>query len=633
MSNIDDLIQEIEEQITIYNLKAQNQDNKTAICYEANTLSYANWILGLHKDVSPNTTKTVYLYTNVCKKDDSMYEEYLLLRPDKEITEDGKTLRKHMNEKYEEDEGALENNKKLLEKGRTELSRLQTEFNENKTLRNDKVNTLEQIQNKVDGEQQELTDKKTILKYEGLEDKLNEIKTELSKQEGELRDKEEQRDDIMNSLNTIITATPLPETNDDREDTVQAANDDRDDTVQTTEGMEQDTNDDDDNAGPTNEELEQLKKELEQLNKELEQLNEELQHLQQKKTDLEQQFSEINNRIQEQELGIATLEQTITKELESIQTLTQQLTELNKQGVSINEDIKRLDIVSTLEQKIEAHNENFGNKPNKLYEIEIKDFGNDHVKAVSILNADYIDITLLHEDVAYMVGKSNVVSIDDSDILYANTYQPLTEGSIADNRSVQEQGNTLPLSNTGTNNDTFDTDNIVTQNKRELPNYTIDYEDEDEDEESFLHDAAPQLIEDLQFIEKKFKAYDDYNGIQDTTIDDVQSIINDSIFGPLRELYTHAGAGDLKALLIINNLSNALKKKNIDKFLIMISDIKASINDYYKTPDNDKQERILNELFTKFRNFKGGTVKKQKPKKQKTLRKNNSFRKKRKAKV
>ena len=60
MSNIDDLIQEIEEQITIYNLKAQNQDNKTAICYEANTLSYANWILGLHKDVSPNTTKTVY---------------------------------------------------------------------------------------------------------------------------------------------------------------------------------------------------------------------------------------------------------------------------------------------------------------------------------------------------------------------------------------------------------------------------------------------------------------------------------------------------------------------------------------------------------------------------------------------
>jgi hypothetical protein len=65
----------------------------------------------------------------------------------------------------------------------------------------------------------------------------------------------------------------------------------------------------------------------------------------------------------------------------------------------------------------------------------------------------------------------------------------------------------------------------------------------------------------------------------------------------------------------------------------MISDIKASINDYYKTTDYDEQERVLNGLVKKFHNFRGGTVKKQKPKKQKTLRKNNSFRKKRKAKV
>ena len=458
MSNINDLVFEIQSKIDIYKLQAENQDKKKEICYEGNTLSYANWILGLHKDESPNTTKTVYLYTNMCKKNDGMYEEYLLVRPDKEITEDGKTLRTHMKEKYKKDEGELKDNKDLLTDGRTELNRLTEKLKENETLRNDKVDTLKQIRDKVTTEQQELTDKKTIRKDEGLEDKLNEIKTELRDKEGELRDKEgelrdkeEQRDDIMNSLNTIITATPLPETNDDREDTVQDTNDDRDDMVQTTKGMEQDTNDDDqrieniqggvdddDNAGPTNEELEKL-------NEELEKLNEELEPLQQEKTDLEEQFTQINNRIQEQELGIATLEQTITEELKSIQTLTQELTELNKQGVSINTDIERLDIVSKLEQKIEAHNENFDNKPNKLYEIKIKDFGNEHVKAISILNADYIDIGLLNQDVAYMVGKKptelpteDPVIISERDNTESTSFaqQPVvTDESISDSDS------------------------------------------------------------------------------------------------------------------------------------------------------------------------------------------------------
>lgn len=565
MSNINELIQEIEEQIITYNLKAENQRNKTAMCYEGETLSYANWILGLHKDVSPNTTKTVYLYTNVCKKsddgNDSMYKEYLLVRPDKKIDEDGKTLRKHMKEKYEEDEGALENNKKLLEKGRTELNRLTDKLKENETLHNDKVNTLEQKQEELKQTQKELTDKKT---------KLNEIKTEL-------RDKEEQRDDIMYSLNTFITATPLPYTNDGREDTVQNTNDGREE-MDSREEMVQDTNDnyqrtkniqggvdDDDNAGPTNEELKKI--------------NKDLQHLQQEKTDLEEQFTQINNRIQEQELGIATLEQTITKELENIQTLTQKVQELDEQGVSINNDIKLLGIVSTLKQKIEAHQKNFEKKPNKLYEIKIKDFGDDNVQAVNVLNADYIDIGMLCEDVAYMVGKKK--SSDDSDILYAKT------------------------------------------------------EEEEEEEGAFLDDARPQLIKYLQIIEDNIQAYDNYNDIPD--VKSIIDFINDNISRPFGQIFNYTTTvPNMKATLIIKKLSNAITNRQFDGFLRMISEIKTSINDYYNETDSDKQGNILNELFgtiqTDFAQF-GGSVKKQKTKKQKPLRKNNSFRKKRKAKV
>ena len=763
MSNINDLVLEIQSKIDIYKLQAENQDKKKEICYEGNTLSYANWILGLHKDESPNTIKTVYLYTNVCKKNDGMYEEYLLVRPDKEITEDGKTLRTHMKEKYKKDEGELKDNKDLLTDGRTELNRLTEKLKENETLRNDKVDTLKQIRDKVTTEQQELTDKKTIRKDEGLEDKLNEIKTELRDKEGELRDKEEQRDDIMNSLNTIITATPLPETNDDREDTVQDTNDDRDDTVQTTKGMEQDTNDDDqrieniqggvdddDNAGPTNEELEKL-------NEELEKLNEELEPLQQEKTDLEEQFTQINNRIQEQELGIATLEQTITEELKSIQTLTQELTELNKQGVSINTDIERLDIVSKLEQKIEAHNENFDNKPNKLYEIKIKDFGNEHVKAISILNADYIDIGLLNEDVAYMVGKkptelptedpviiserdntestpfaqqptltgesisdsdsdtgSDNISIGDLDILTPDKQpllldkvdvdsdnltlqenpavislnsdtagesdfnietsffneKPLLEEVPSDNLTLQEPPAVISLnsdSDSDSDSDSesdvniktsffnekplleevdVDSDNLTLQEQLELPKDIInetsniltqnqlEVPNEDEDgynEEDFFHDTTPKLIEDLQFIEDQLKSYDDYKNIKDRTYEVVESIIKESMLEPLKELYINASIGDLPATLIITKLSNALKKKDINKFLSMISDMKTSINEYYNTTDNN--EEILEQLVKKFRKYRGGSVKKQKTKKQKPLRKNNSFRKKRKAKV
>jgi len=807
MSNINDLVLEIQSKIDIYKLQAENQDKKKEICYEGNTLSYANWILGLHKDESPNTIKTVYLYTNVCKKNDGMYEEYLLVRPDKEITEDGKTLRTHMKEKYKKDEGELKDNKDLLTDGRTELNRLTEKLKVNETLRNDKVDTLKQIRDKVTTEQQELTDKKTIRKDEGLEDKLNEIKTELRDKEGELRDKEEQRDDIMNSLNTIITATPLPETNDDREDTVQDTNDDRDDTVQTTKGMEQDTNDDDqrieniqggvdddDNAGPTNEELEKL-------NEELEKLNEELEPLQQEKTDLEEQFTQINNRIQEQELGIATLEQTITEELKSIQTLTQELTELNKQGVSINTDIERLDIVSKLEQKIEAHNENFDNKPNKLYEIKIKDFGNEHVKAISILNADYIDIGLLNEDVAYMVGKkptelptedpviiserdntestpfaqqptltgesisdsdsdtgSDNISIGDLDILTPDKQpllldkvdvdsdnltlqenpavislnsdtagesdfnietsffnekplleevdvdsdnltlqenpavislnsdtagesdfnietsffneKPLLEEVPSDNLTLQEPPAVISLnsdSDSDSDSDSesdvniktsffnekplleevdVDSDNLTLQEQLELPKDIInetsniltqnqlEVPNEDEDgynEEDFFHDTTPKLIEDLQFIEDQLKSYDDYKNIKDRTYEVVESIIKESMLEPLKELYINASIGDLPATLIITKLSNALKKKDINKFLSMISDMKTSINEYYNTTDNN--EEILEQLVKKFRKYRGGSVKKQKTKKQKPLRKNNSFRKKRKAKV
>ena len=754
MSNIKELINEIEPQIITYNLKADIQDKKKEICYEDNTLSYANWILGLHKDTS-NTTKTVYLYTNVCEKNGRMYEEYLLLRPDKEIDDDGKTLRTHMKEKYEEDKRELENNKKLLEKGRDELSRLQTKFNENETLRENKANTLKEIQNKVEGEQQELTDKKTILKNERLEDKLNEIKTELSKQEGELREKEgelrekeEQRDNIMNSLKNIqggvdddiwtAETLPLPDTDNITEGIAQETNDD-------TKEMEQDTESDDQRTVLLNEEIEEL--------------NQEIKHLQPKVSDLEEQFTQINNRIQQ--LGIATLEQTIIQELEAIQTLTQELRELNKQGVLINDDISRLDpMVSQLGQAIEAHKDNFDNKPNKLYEIEIKDFGNNLVKAVNVLNADYIDIGLLYEDVAYMVGKkstepptpdpvmvresdstkslpaaqqpvivnestsdsesdtgSDNVSIGDVDILTANTDEILTEGFMTDNMSPQEQDNTLTPSNTSTNNDTFeinktdiltpdkqsllleevniddttplldnpavislnsdsdsdsdsdvniktsdivtrdeqglfndsllelpDTNTILQQDQLEIPTDIINVPNEDEDEydeeydeESFFHDAPPPLIENLQFIEDNFNAYDDPDGIKDITVDAVKGFLKNDILGPFQEIYTKAGVSNMKAPLIINKLSNAIQKRDINTFLDMISHMKTSIKNYYNTTDSEEQEKILEQLVKsfkeKFPKYSGGSVKKQKTKNQKPLRKNNSFRKKRKAKV
>ena len=64
MSNINELINEIQGKIQIYKLQADIQDDKKKICYEGLPLSYANWILGLHKD-TPNTINTVYLYTNV----------------------------------------------------------------------------------------------------------------------------------------------------------------------------------------------------------------------------------------------------------------------------------------------------------------------------------------------------------------------------------------------------------------------------------------------------------------------------------------------------------------------------------------------------------------------------------------
>ena len=782
MSNINGLVLQIQSKIDTYELQAENQDKKKEICYEGNTLSYANWILGLHKDESPNTTKTVYLYTNVCKKNDGMYEEYLLVRPDKEITEDGKTLRMHMKEKYKKDEGELKDNKDLLTDGRTELNRLTEKLKENETLRNDKVNTLKQIRDKVTTEQEELTDKKTTLEDEGLEDKLNEISPKLLEQqeklrekEGEIREKEEQRDDIMNSLQNIqggadsdddnagptdisITATTLPDTNDDTEGMEQQANDNTEGMEQQAEGMEQETNDDDQRIELLNEELEQLNKELEQLNEELEQLNKELEPLQQEVTVLEQDFSEINNRIQEQKLGIATLEQTITEELELIQTLTQELTELNKQGVLIDNDIKLLDVVSRLEQEIKAHNENFNDKPNKLYEIKIKDFGDDNVQAVNVLNADYIDIGLLNEDVAYMVGKkptelptedpviisesdntestsfaqqpvvtgesisdsdsdtgSDNVSIGDLDILNANTDERLTDNFMTENISPTEQVNTITPSNTSADNNTFeidntniltpdkqqllleevpsdnltlqeppavislnsdsdsdsdsesdvniktsdivtqdeqglfndsllelpDTDTILQQEQLELPKDIINetsniltqdqLELSNEDEDGY-DDATPQLIEDLQFIEDQIKSYDDYKNIKDRTVEVVESIIKESILEPFKELYINASIGDLPATLIITKLSNALKKKDINKLLSMISDMKTSINEYYNTTDNNEQE-ILEQLVKKFRKYRGGSVKKQKTKKQKPLRKNNSFRKKRKAKV
>ena len=780
MSNINSLVLQIQSTIDIYELQAENQDKKKEICYEGNTLSYANWILGLHKDESPNTTNTVYLYTNVCKKNDGMYEEYLLVRPDKKIKDD-KTLRTHMKEKYKKDEGDLKDNKDLLTDGRTELNRLTEKLKENETLRKDKVKTLKQIRKKVTTEQEELTDKKTTLEDEGLEDKLNEISPKLLEQQkklrekqGEIREKEEQRDDIMNSLQNIqggadsdddnagptdisITATTLLDTNDDTEGMEQQTNDDTEgmeqQTNDNTEGMEQETNDDD-------QRIEQLNEKLEQLNEELEQLNKELEPLQQEVTVLEKDFSEINNKIQE--LGIATLEQTITDELESIQTLTQELTELNKQGGLIDNDIEVLDVVSTLEQKIEAHKHNFESKPNKLYEIKIKDFGDDNVQAVNVLNADYIDIGMLYEDVAYMVGKkptelptedpviisesdntestsfaqqpvvtgesishsdsdtgSDNVSIGDLDILTPDKQQllldefdsnnltlqeqdkpvvisldsdsdsdsdfnieasffnekPLLEEVPSDNLTLQEPPAVISLNSNsdsdsdsesdvniktsdivthdeqGSFNDSLlelpDTDTILQQEQLELPKDIINEtsniltqdqlelsnEDEDEyDEEAFFHDATPKLIEDLQFIEDQLKSYDDYKYIKDRTFEVVESIIKENLLEHFKELYINASIGDLPATLIITKLSNALKKKDINKFLSMISDMKTSINEYYNTNDNNEQE-ILEQLVKKFRKYRGGSVKKQKTKKQKPLRKNNSFRKKRKAKV
>ena len=43
MSNINDLAFEIQSKIDMYKLQAEIQDDKKKICYEGNTLSYANW--------------------------------------------------------------------------------------------------------------------------------------------------------------------------------------------------------------------------------------------------------------------------------------------------------------------------------------------------------------------------------------------------------------------------------------------------------------------------------------------------------------------------------------------------------------------------------------------------------------
>ena len=747
MSNINDLIIEIQGKIDIYKLKAENQRNKTAMCYEDNTLSYANWILGLHKD-TPNTTKTVYLYKNVCEKNDGMYEEYLLLRPDKEIDEDGKTLRTHMANTSKEDQHEFANNKGLLEDGRNELDRLKGELNENETLRNEKATTSEQILETVKGEQQELSDKKTLM--EGLQDKLNEINTDLSKQQGELREKEgelsekeEERDNIMSSLNSIQGGDDDDESNHDirsaetlhlpntYEGIAPGTNDGTDETAQGIEraidGTAQDIERDDQRT-------ELLNEDIEQLNQEIEPLQIEVNRIQSKVSGLEEQFTQINTEIQE--VGIATLEGTIQGQLGDIQTLTQELTELNKQGVSINNNITLLDpIVNELGKAIDTHKENFANKPNKLYEIEIKDFENDDVKAIDVLNADYIDIGLLYEDLAYMVGKtrteirtqdqvipsesvtntqaasqsdtdSDTVSISDINIVTAADNQPLPDEVKIDDMRPIEQGITQIPSNTSTNNDTFEIDDTtiltpnnqplleevnidemspieqgitkiylndsdsdsdsdsdtvsidnttiltptdnqpllddslltssdtVTQGQPVIPNDSLfDIDTSYEDEEAFLHDAPPQLIEDLQFIEDKFNAYDEYKDITDRSFEIVKSIIKESILGPLQKLYTDAGLGDMRATLIITRLSNAIKKKDINTFLNMISDMKTNINDYYNTTDSNDQEEILKKLVKEIRQYSGGLVNRQKTKKQKPLRKNNSFRKKRKAKV
>jgi predicted sugar kinase len=103
--------------------------------------------------------------------------------------------------------------------------------------------------------------------------------------------------------------------------------------------------------------------------------------------------------------------------------------------------------------------------------------------------------------------------------------------------------------------------------------------------------------------------------------------------GPFQEIHTTVGLGDLVPTFIINDLLNAIQDRDINTFLNMISHMKTSLNDYYNTTDSDEQKRILKQLAKKIRQYSGGSVKKQKTKKQKPLRKNNSFRKKRKAKV
>ena len=92
------------------------------------------------------------------------------------------------------------------------------------------------------------------------------------------------------------------------------------------------------------------------------------------------------------------------------------------------------------------------------------------------------------------------------------------------------------------------------------------------------------------------------------------------------------GLGDLVPTFIINYLLNAIQNRDIKTLLGMISDMKTSINEYYNTTDNNEQE-ILKQLAQRIYKYRDGSVKKQKTKKQKPLRKNNSFRKKRKAKV
>ena len=103
-----------------------------------------------------------------------------------------------------------------------------------------------------------------------------------------------------------------------------------------------------------------------------------------------------------------------------------------------------------------------------------------------------------------------------------------------------------------------DTDNVTqgpVLSNDSLSDIDTSYEDEDEDEEAFLHDAAPQLIEDLQFIEKKFKAYDDYKDITDRSVDAVKSLIKEIILGPFQDIFKRSSVGDLKASLIIDKLS------------------------------------------------------------------------------